>query len=150
MFTALPPFSCKLNKILLKSFFDLFSSFALKIAIFSRFLYEKIKHKFRREQFLEFVQILCFLQKWLPSKYLILLFAIFGLSKFRQKWPKMRYTDFRVDPNVHWIDLKSGQVVCSFPLVNNLVTYQNKFRRSLKRLIWNIFEKIQEIRKFHK
>ena len=48
---------------------------------------------------------------------------------------KIRYTDFRVDPNVHWIDLKSGQVVCSFPLVNNLVTYQNKFRRSLKRLI---------------
>ena len=50
-------------------------------------------------------------------------------------------------PNVHWIDLKSAKVVCSFPLVNNLVTYQNKFWRSLKRVIWNNFK---NFRKFSK
>ena len=77
-------------------------------------------------------------------------FSVSNSQNFVKNAQKMRYTVFRVDPNVHWIDLKSGQVVCSFPLVNNLVTYQNKFRRSLKRLIWNFFEKIQEIRKFHK
>ena len=127
------PFSCKLNKILF--------SFCPKNCVFDT------KKWFKNQRIFHSFLTICDL-----VEHLSLSICLLKLLRFRWKWPETQPRFFFwvfnfSDPNVHWIDLEAWQVVCSSALANNLVTYQNKFWRSLQRSISKIFKNFQGARK---